>query len=200
MSNCLSYDVEIEPIYIAGDFGVKLIKENYEELPLGAYRVKEMALSGSHTFMITRRPESVDISNLEDSGYPEFAGALTLKKCVNLADTDYRVKLFGRGMNSIHITVNGKYAGMRMFGPYDISISDYLKVGDNEIEVKILNNLRNMQGPHHSAEGETEWTNRNSFYKESNVFRHQKGADITCHDTHGDWCEDISLVHFGLGK
>lgn len=198
MSNCLSYDVEIEPIYIAGDFGVELVKEDYEELPFGIYRVKERALSGDYTFKITRRPKQVDVSNLEESGYPEFAGTLTLKKRVNLADTHYRVKLFGRGMNSIHITVNGKYAGMRMFGPYDVSISDYLVEGENEIELKILNNLRNMQGPHHVRAGDSEWTGRCAFYKESNVFRHKNGADITCHDTHENWCEDISLAHFGL--
>ena len=85
-----------------------------------------------------------------------------------------------------------------MFGPYDISLSDHLKVGENEIELKILNNLRNMQGPHHVKEGEKLWTGRDAFYKESNVFRHKPGADITCHDTHEDWCEDIALAHFGL--
>lgn len=198
MSNCLSYDVEIEPIYIAGSFGVKLSKEGYEEHQLGAYRVKEMALSGGHTFKITASPSIVDIANLEESGYPEFAGTITLKKSIDLADTRYRVKLFGRGMNSIHMTVNGKYVGCRMFGPYDVSLSDYLKVGENEIELKILNNLRNMQGPHHLKCGEPLWTGRDAFYKESNVFRHKSGADISCHDTHDDWCEDIALVHFGL--
>lgn len=198
MSNCLSYDVEIEPIYIAGDFGVELVKDGYEELALGSYRVKEQALNGGYTFKIVPKKETVDISKLEDSGYPEFAGTLTLKKCVNLADTHYRVKLFGKGMNSIHLTVNGKYVGCRMFGPYDVSLSDYLTVGENELEIKIVNNLRNMQGPHHYIKGESEWTDRSSFYKESNVFRHKNGADITCHDTRDDWCEDISLVHFGL--
>ena len=200
MSNCLSYDVEIEPIYIAGDFGVSLDKGGCEELSLGAYRVKEKALSGGYTFKITKRPTCVDIANLEESGYPEFAGTLTLKKRINLPDIHYRVKLFGRGMNSVHITVNGEYVGCRMFGPYDISLSDHLKVGENEIEIKILNNLRNMQGPHHVKEGEKLWTGRNAFYKESNVFRHARGADVTCHTTHADWCEDIALVHFGLDK
>lgn len=197
MSNCLSYDMEIEPIYIVGDFGVVLCGEK-EELELGAYRVCEQALEGGYTFKITKRPTSVNISSLEDSGYPEFAGTLTLKKKINLDDTAYRVKLKGRGINSIHLAVNGKYVANRMFGPYDVSLADCLVKGENELELKILNNLRNMQGPHHLNVGEKEWTNRDAFYKESNVFRHKSGADVTCHDTHADWCEDIALVHFGI--
>lgn len=197
MTNCLSYDIEIEPIYIVGDFGVKILGE-CTELEREAYRVKENAVDGGYSFAICKAPTTVDSEHLEFSGYPQFAGALTLKKTVNITDTATRVKLCGRGMNSIHISVNGNHVATRMFGPYDVSLTEYLKPGENEIELKIVNNLRNMQGPSHRAEGEIYFASRDSFYMESNVFRHARGADDTCHDVFRDWCDDLCLVHFGI--
>ena len=197
MSNCLSYDIEIEQIYIVGNFGVSVLGD-ITELPKDAYRVRELATSGGYSFAIRRAPDTVTAESLDLSGYPEFAGALTLTRTVNLADTAYRVKLTGRGMNSVHVTVNGKYLGARMFGPYDLSISDALRVGENEIEIKIVNNLRNIQGPSHLKEGETFFANRNAFYRESNVFNHPRGTDEHCHDVLDIWDDDVCLVHFGL--
>lgn len=197
MSNCLSYDIEIEPIYIVGDFGVKITGE-ITELEKEAYRVKENALVGGHSFVITKAPKTVISESLDFSGYPQFAGTITLKKTVNITDTNTRVTLTGRGVNSIHIRVNGNEVGARMFGPYDVSISEYLTEGENEIELTILNNLRNMQGPNHLEEGECYCVGRNVFYRESNVFNHAKGADDTCHDIASYWNDDVCLVHFGI--
>ncbi len=200
MSNCLSYDIEIEPIYIAGNFGVKVTAPT-EELRLDAYRVKELAVKGGHSFAITKAPKSVDIQCIDASGYPEFAGCLTLKKNFNLADTAYRVKLCGRGMNSVGIKVNGEDLGTKMFPPYEISLADALAKAKNktvEIELTIRNNLRNMQGPHHHKDGEITTVNRNVFYRESCVFNHARGADENCHDIRHYWDDDIVLVHFGF--
>ena len=197
MSNCLSYDNEIEQIYIAGDFGVHTLAE-CEELALDAYRVKELMLSGSHSFALTRAPERVDIARLDSSGYPQFSGKLVLKKRFDLENTHYRVKLKGNGINAIRISVNGKDLGVRMFAPYDVDISDALRVGENEIVLTILNNLRNMQGPTHLKVGECTEVGRNRFYRESNVLSHPHGADESCHDVLDFWDDGICLVHYGL--
>jgi hypothetical protein len=85
-----------------------------------------------------------------------------------------------------------------MFGPYDISIGEYLTLGENELELTILNNLRNMQGPFHMKDGECYCVGRNVFYRESNVFNHANGADDTCHDIASYWDDDVCLVHFGI--
>lgn len=197
MSNCLSYDIEIEPIYIVGDFGVKITAE-ITELDKDAYRVKENALEGGHSFAITKAPKTVKAESLDFSGYPQFAGAITLKRTVNVSDVNTRVELTGRGLNSIRISINGREIATRMFGPYSVSIGEYLVPGENEIELTILNNLRNMQGPHHLKEGECYFVGREVFYRESNVFNHAKGADDTCHDVLPKWDDDVCLVHFGI--
>ena len=197
MTNCLSYDIEIEPIYIVGDFGVKITGE-ITELERGAYRVKDNVPTGGHSFAITRAPKTVVAEKLDLSGYPQFAGTLTLKRTVNIADTNTRVTLTGRGLNSIHLSVNGREVGVRMFGPYDVSLSDHLVPGENEIKLTVVNNLRNMQGPTHLKVGESYVVGREAFYRESNVFRHAPGADDTCHDVLPQWDDDVCLVHYGI--
>ncbi len=198
MTNCLSYDMEIEPIYIAGNFGVEILSD-ITELPRDAYRVREMATEGGFSFAIKRAPTVVDAAALDLSGYPEFAGTITLRKRMKITEDATRVKLTGRGLNSVHLIVDGKTVAHRMFGPYEVSLADF--VGrECLVEVKIVNNLRNMQGPFHLVEGETYFANRNCFYMESNVFRHARGADENCHDVLPEWCPDVCLVHFGLSE
>jgi len=194
MRNCLVYDMEIEQIYIAGSFGARLVDEP-EELDRAAYRVK-------NTPVITAAPTEVDIERLDLSGYPMFAGELTLTRSFNLTNTPTRVKLKGRGINTIHIKVNGKDAGFRMWAPYELDITEYLAEGENEIELTLVGNLRNMQGPFHLKEGESYQVSPFSFVREYNVIvsglgdAAPKGED--CHDVLEQWDDDICLVHYGL--
>ena len=190
MKNCLSYDSEIEPIYIVGAFGLKL-PEKREELPRDAYRISELPKIVSH-------PTRVDISRLDESGFSQFAGKLVLEKTFNLDDANKFVTLVGRGINSIRIAVNGNEVGSVMYPPYDVDISNCLSVGENRITLTLFNNLRNMMGPHHLKEGESFAVTPASFYKESNVFNHPAGAGEDCHDVVSTWNEDYSFVHFGI--
>ena len=190
MKNSLSYDMEIEPIYVVGNFGAKHTSpmETFEE---ASYRVKGIPV-------ITEAPKTVIAESLDASGYPEFAGALTLSRTFNIEKTNKRVKLYGVGMNAVHLSINGKAVATKMFAPYDVDISDYVIKGENEFELKIVNNLRNMQGPHHLNAGDTAGIGPGSFYRESNVFSHAGGKGEDCHDVLSQFNEDIALVHFGL--
>ena len=47
----------------------------------------------------------------------------------------------------------------------EADITDALKVGENEIEITIANNLRNLLGPHHLGAGESYHVSPSSFYK-----------------------------------
>ena len=191
MKNRLSYDMEIEPIYIVGDFGVSLTEEPVE-LALDAYRTYS-------PLVITEKPTAVDIAALDLSGYPEFAGKITLEKTFTLDSTDYHVTLKGRGINSVRITVNGKYVATVMYPPYELDISEYLVKGENVITLTLLNNLRNMMGPHHWKDGELFHVGPYSFYRESNIFHHLAGADESCHDAILKyWDDGICLVHYGM--
>ncbi len=190
MKNCLSYDMEIEPIYIVGEFGLD-IRGSVEELDGDAYRISEMPV-------IVAAPKTVDIERLDLSGFSQFSGKLTLTKKFNLCDTHRHVRLKGRGINSIRLCVNGKEVATVMNPPYDVDITEYLSEGENTLTLTLLNNLRNMMGPHHLKEGESGHVTPSSFYMESNVFAKKPGADGSCHDVLDYWTDGYCFVHFGL--
>ncbi len=187
--NCLAFDVEIEQIYIAGNFGVS-IKGEREELDRGAYRIKEQPF-------ITAAPRTVDIEHLDESGYPTFAGEITLERTLNVDDVHARVKLKGHGLNALILSVNGKTVGEKIWSPYEIDISDYLHEGENRLELTVVNNLRNMQGPFHLKSGESYTVSPPDFYREHNIIT-ALIRDESCHDVLSWWDDDICLVHFGL--
>ena len=190
MKNSLSYDIEIEPIYIVGDFGARLDAEK-RNIDAVCYATAKLPV-------ITEMPKTVIAEALAESGYPEFAGEITLERKISVDDVNKFVTLRGLGMNSVHISVNGKEAGVKLYAPYDVDISEYLKVGENTIEIKIVNNLRNMQGPLHLDANDGAWIGPASFFRESNVFRHEEGKGEDCHDVFADFTSDIRLVNFGL--
>ena len=87
-----------------------------------------------------------------------------------------------------------------MWAPYEVDISDYLVVGDNELELTLLGNLRNMQGPFHLKDGESYAVNPWRFYREYNIIAAgAAGAgDKNRHDVLSHWDDSICLVHYGL--
>ena len=190
MKNSLSYDMEVEPIYIVGDFGAEIVSDmdTFEE---ASYRIDTVP-------EITQVPKTVLIEKLDESGYPEFAGMLTLEREFDIEDTNKYVKLCGLGINGVHLSINGKDVATKIFAPYDVDISDYLIKGTNTFEIKIVNNLRNMLGPHHFNKGDTAGISPSSFFRESNVFNHASGKGESCHDVLQSYNDKIALVHFGL--
>ena len=191
MKNSLSYDMEIEQIYIVGSFGAKIGTE-ITELGRDAYKIKACPIIVSH-------PKTVDIARLDMSGFPEFSGTLTLEKTFKLEDTERSVRLVGRGINSVHISVNGRDVATKMFPPYEVDLTDYLKKGENVIGLTLVNNLRNMQGPFHLKEGECYAVIPASFYRESNVFAVANSrVGESCHDVLEKFDDDICLVHYGM--
>jgi len=179
--NKLTYDVEMEPVYIIGNFGVS-IPESAEELSSNAIRVKD-------DFAIVEPKKEIVLSNIEKQGFPFYAGRLTLKKTVNLTDSDYKLKFTKKGVNALKVKVNGKDAGTIMWAPFEMDLSGYLKEGDNEIEITVVNNLRNMMGPHHHADGECLTPGPISFRKLPSVWTNMKEMP---------WNDDYCFVELSL--
>ncbi len=155
--NKLVYDMEVEPIYLVGDFDVRCNGE-FTDAGRDAYFVDD-------SFTVVCPSGRVALSSLERSGYPFFSGRLVFKRKITLDGTNYSVTFNKKGVNVIKLTVNGKHVRTLLWAPYTVDISEFLKVGENEIEIEILNNLRNLLGPHHMGEGESYSVGPNSFYK-----------------------------------
>ena len=61
-------------------------------------------------------------------------------------------------------------------------------MGENEIEITLINNLRNMLGPHHLEEGESYTVRPASFFKEICLWT----------KTPNEWNNGYCFVEFGV--
>lgn len=126
LRNCLYYDTHIENAFIKGDFTVSadLVLSPRTELP---------ALS----------------SEMYKNGYPFFKGTLTLDGTLEYNGKGRRILSLGGRFLVGELIINGKSVNLSM--DYKKDITDYLKVGTNEITVLLNSSLRNLFGPHHYA-------------------------------------------------
>lgn len=160
--NKLTYDMEIEAMYLVGDFGVRCDGE-FEKIPNDAY-----FYDGS--FTVVAPTKKIVLHDIQKQGFPFFSGELTVKKTFDIKNTNLLLHIIKRGVNAIRIKVNGKQLPTVMWAPYDIDLSDVLVAGENTIEITLVNNLRNLLGPHHHQIGEIFFACPANFYDEGSVF------------------------------
>ncbi len=166
--NKLVYDIEIEAIYLVGDFAVgtdgKWTKPDYSTKEL---RLNEFAERYSGKFTVEKPAESVDIKCIQRSGFPFFSGKLELEGELEVKGENSVLMLDMHGVNSVHIKIDGKeFIAMT---DNKIPLKGVAK-GKHKIELTLINNLRNLLGPHHRANGEELGTSPRSFFKEPCVW------------------------------
>ena len=164
--NKLTFDSEIESIYLCGDFSVRH-HGVVEPMIRNSTRY-----SGTFTLGAPLSQQEVDVTDLLKSGLPFFCGVLSVKQEVELTAAEVakiryiRFKLWGA--NSCKVLVNGKDAGLCCWEPYAYNVSGMLCEGKNTIELEFTTSLRNMLGPHHLADGENYAIHTMSFNKDPN--------------------------------
>ena len=182
--NKLSYDMEIEAIYIKGDFAVKTDK-SFETLDRRALRT-------DGDFYITAAPKTINSGEIASQGYPFFAGSMTFKQKITLSSDEckFRSIKFDRLPSTVtKIKVNGTDAGKVMWQPYELDISKLLHEGENEIEIAVTGNLRNLLGPFHLSDGENYWVCPPCFFHESPIWSNGLNKN---------WVDSYCFVEFGL--
>ena len=133
--NCLVYDTTIEPIYIRGDFGV------YGEFNDGE---DENVIIGNNFYLAKQK---YHVTSLIKDGYPFFRGEMALSMNVDV-DNVNKMLLIDKRFHLIDLFVNDKFV-KRMLFDYKVDLSNYLKVGTNKIELKLIVGNRNLLGPFH---------------------------------------------------
>ncbi len=177
LRNCLSYDTNIEACYLKGDFGV------YGEGGFAKGKEKNTYLAES--FYIDDAKNTVD--NFITDGYPFFSGAVTLKKIVTAKDINRYIKLKGR-FHLAYLKINGREVHKSYFGD-TVDISEYLRVGENEIIITLYSSNRNLLGPHHVINEEEPFAVRPATFEAFGTWR--KGKSSLYRDNY-------SFVRFGL--
>jgi hypothetical protein len=183
--------VELEAIYLTGDFGVKGTLSAREERPRCVRYTPE--------FVLTEEAGNCD-GNLIAAGYPFFAGRLSLLGNVVLRapEEGERVLLTLPNLDVplAKVRVNGQEAGTIAWRPYQVDIAQWVRDGENEVEVELITSLRNLTGPHHRLDGERDDTWGNQHYSG----RAQSGPDwYKRRDEPGvEWTDDYFVLQFGL--
>ena len=186
LRNCFTYDMEIEAVYLEGDFGV-FTDEEFVFTDRNTVKTKG-------GFYIGKAPETVREGALQTQGYPFFAGSITLRKSVSLSNAQAQntVIAFERLPGIVtDVSVNGSDAGKIMWQPYELDISALSKPGENDIIITVKNSLRNLLGPFHLKTGETSAVLPFYFFKKTDVWSWDDGVNR-------DWTDDYSFVQNGL--
>lgn len=160
--NKLTYDMEIENIYIVGDFSVKTDGE-FEKLERNAVRY-------TGGFVIEKPKKVLQLQNIEQQGFPFFSGRISVKKVFNISNTNQKLVLKLKGINAVDIKINDKTVSTEIWNNSEVDLSGHLSVGENIIELTIVNNLRNLLGPHHLEEGESYRVRPSSFFKGRSIW------------------------------
>lgn len=179
--NKLTYDMEIEPIYLAGAFRVKTENE-WEELPRGAVRYRK-------GFVLAAPAQTVLLADIQQQGFPFFAGELSVSREFDISDTDVCLKFEKQGINVLRVSVNDDEATRVLWEPYEVDLSQRLKKGKNKIKLTLVNNLRNLLGPHHQKDGEIYSVGPSSFFKEPCIWNEEPQPD---------WEDSYCFARFGI--
>ena len=139
--------VELEAIYLIGEFGVY---GTLEPTDTGYIRFNREFRLGTEQKYVGRE--------LTIAGYPFYAGSVVLSNKIYVDDINSHKKAtlkvddFRACVGKVFI--NGKYAGTLRWKPYEVDITGMLVLGENTIEIELTNTLRNLLGPYHIPRGE----------------------------------------------
>jgi hypothetical protein len=179
--------VELESIYVIGDFAV--------EGKLSPAEPKPRCVRFSPDFKISAERQTTS-GDLVSDGYPFYAGRISLTDTVSLEApaADERIVLELPGIDAaalVKVHVNGSEAGIIMWAPYEVDITSLVKPGENQIEVELVSTLRNLLGPHHRPLGEpdqcwgTDYTLYPNWLKDEETLREK-------------WTDDYFFLNFGI--
>lgn len=177
--NKLCYDMEIEAIYLLGDFSVKT-DGKWESIDRNAIRYRG-------EFEIEKQKDALNPKNIEQQGYPFFAGEIELETELDIVGENPVLSLDIKGINAVKVKIGDIE---KVLITDDIMpLADFGVKGRVEAEITLINNLRNMLGPHHLKEGECYYVGPWCFFKEKCVW-----AD----NPEKDWDDSYCFVEFGI--
>ena len=179
--NKLTYDMEIEPIYLIGDFGVETTGE-WSQLDNDAVRYHG-------EFEITEPKKELRLKNIEQQGYPFFCGELVVEGVINVTGEHPVLVMERRGMNAVKVEING--IEKWMLTNHKLSLKEFGVQGETKVRFTLVNNLRNLLGPHHLKIGELVryGVGPHRFFKESCVWNKSPEAS---------WCDEYCFVETGI--
>jgi hypothetical protein len=106
-----------------------------------------LAPRGDGTYAIEGPRHSLEPQPWTNQGYPHFSGRAIYRKNFELPESFTGQRLFVEPEmedDVLEVLVNGGSAGVRLWPPYQIEITDLLKSGENTLELRVANTLVNL--------------------------------------------------------
>jgi len=193
--NKITYDIEIESIYLVGDFGVD------SDTPYKRIERKAMITDGP--FTIIDHPTTFTSNEFTTAGLTFFAGQIIVSQSLELTkELGKRVILNLQKQNAplIKIYVNDTLVKDSLWAPYSVDITDYVTEGSNKIILHLFASNRNLFGPHHHIDGECYNVGPESFSGKWSWVERKSEADATeiFDKTKNYWTDSYCFVEFGL--
>lgn len=178
--NKLVYDMEIEAIYLLGDFSLKTRGEWIQ--------LENNAVRYNGGFEISKPKKFINIKNIEQQGYPFFCGEMCIEGEIDITGEDPVLELDLKGINAVRVEINGKTKVM--LTDNRMPLFDFGASGKTKIKLTLINNLRNLLGPHHLEKGESTQVTPAQFFKEQCIWNPGARAE--------DWCDGYCFVETGI--
>ncbi len=183
--NKLTYDTELESLYLVGDFTV-WSQSPYTE---GARR----ALFTDGGFVLKNREKNYVFGGGEivKQGYPFFSGKIRLSQEIKIKKSyGKRIKIsIPKPYAALaKVYVNDKLAGTMLWSDYEVDISSLVEPGKvAKVTLELIIPNRNLMGPHHNPGGEPYGISPGSFSPHGNY-------------SPSSWRERYCFVKAGLGE
>lgn len=193
--NKITYGIEIENIYLIGDFGV------YSSAPIK--EAERNALLTEGPFVLREAPKSFDGLELTTQGYLFGAEKLVLTSGLEIHKQPHARQILKLGRQRaplIKVYVQGKWVKDSLWAPYEVDITEACVEGENEIRLEIFASNRNLLGPHHHIDGECYNVGPESFTGRWSWVERKSEADATdISDREKDyWTDTYSFIKLGL--
>lgn len=184
--NKLTYDVELESIYLIGDFGVSS--------RTGFTYTDRDAMLTAGPFAVTDKPAELTAGSFTEQGLCFFSETLTVTQniCIGKETARYILDL-GKPMAPMcKVFINDVCVNSVLWAPYRLDVTDYLQQGDNKISITLYASNRNLLGPHHNLIGE-------SYSVGPSTFTARAGwSEQNSMSSENMWTDTYCFVKFGI--
>jgi len=156
--NKLTYDMELESLYLLGNFSV------YSE---SEYSKREReALETEEPFIIKEPLKTIRHGSFTEQGLLFFAGVLDLEQDIELKEMPHNPIVLDLGNPRVQMAqlwVNDTLVKTFLWAPWKVDITSHVRLGANKVSLKLFASNRNMLGPHHHINGENYSVGPQSF-------------------------------------
>ncbi|WNR44634.1 glycosyl hydrolase [Paenibacillus roseipurpureus] len=189
--NKLTFDVEIESLYVLGPFAVT---------STGGWEPAERdALWTEGPFLLTAQPAQIDLADITQQGLTFYAGGITAVRTITLSEhvlaslreEGCRLILQWEAMRcpAMKLAVNSADSRLVLWGDNQLDLTDQLVDDQLELQIELRTSGRNTFGPHHHLKGEVTFVGPTSFTDKIGWV--DAGADQI-------WTDRYCFVRFGL--